>query len=87
MYVRRLAETRGNFAEAAEMEDYESKKPKLAKQIIAGVITIYTSLKQAVLCTTEHLYIFQHDITPSHPLHKCYLSPTPPFTNTALPLS
>ena len=31
LYHRRLAETRGDFAEAAEMEDYESKKPKLAK--------------------------------------------------------
>ena len=29
-----LLETRGNFAEAAEMEDYESKKPKLARAII-----------------------------------------------------
>lgn len=41
MYTRRLAETRGNFAEAAEMEDYESKKPKLAKQIIAGTILLF----------------------------------------------
>lgn len=32
--LRRLAETRGNFAEAAEMEDYESKKPKLARMIM-----------------------------------------------------
>mmetsp|Transcript_18378 Transcript_18378/g.17695 ORF Transcript_18378/g.17695 Transcript_18378/m.17695 type:complete len:106 (+) Transcript_18378:1274-1591(+) len=29
--LRRLAETKGDFAEAAEMEDYESKKPKLAR--------------------------------------------------------
>jgi hypothetical protein len=44
MFVRRLAETRGNFAEAAEMEDYESKKPKLAKQIIAGTIRLFHEL-------------------------------------------
>ena len=36
LLFRRLAETRGDFAEAADMEDYESKKPKLARQIIAG---------------------------------------------------
>ena len=44
MNVRRLAETRGNFAEAAEMEDYESKKPKLAKQIIAGMTRFFHEL-------------------------------------------
>jgi hypothetical protein len=33
---RRLAETKGDFAEAAEMEDYESKKPKLARAYKAG---------------------------------------------------
>ena len=30
----RLAETKGNFAEAAEMQDFESKKPTLARKII-----------------------------------------------------
>ena len=34
---RRLAETRGDFAEAADMEDFESKKPKLARMIIEGM--------------------------------------------------
>lgn len=31
--LRRLAETRGDFAMAAEMKDFESRKPLLAKQI------------------------------------------------------
>jgi hypothetical protein len=32
--LRRLAETKGDFAEAAEMQDFESRKPKLARQIM-----------------------------------------------------
>eukprot|EP01035_Chromulina_nebulosa_P022121 gene22121-28641_t len=32
--LRRLAETKGNFKEASEMVDFESKKPKIARQIM-----------------------------------------------------
>lgn len=32
--LRRLAETRGNFIEAAEMNDFESRKPKVARQLM-----------------------------------------------------
>jgi hypothetical protein len=31
--MRRLAETKGDFAQAAEMEDFESRKPRLAREI------------------------------------------------------
>ncbi len=31
--LRRLAETRGDFAQAARMQDFESRKPVLARQI------------------------------------------------------
>lgn len=34
--LRRLGETRGNFQQAAEMNDYESRKPMLARQINEG---------------------------------------------------
>ena len=34
--LRRLAETGGDFAAAAEMEDFESRKPLLARQYMAG---------------------------------------------------
>eukprot|EP00607_Mallomonas_marina_P007389 CAMPEP_0182420440 /NCGR_PEP_ID=MMETSP1167-20130531/5233_1 /TAXON_ID=2988 /ORGANISM="Mallomonas Sp, Strain CCMP3275" /LENGTH=435 /DNA_ID=CAMNT_0024596377 /DNA_START=245 /DNA_END=1552 /DNA_ORIENTATION=+ len=34
--LRRLAETKGDFQEAAEMEDYESRKPAIARRIKAA---------------------------------------------------
>jgi hypothetical protein len=40
--LRRLAETKGNFKEASEMADFESKKPKIARQIM-GTVTYLPS--------------------------------------------
>ena len=36
--LRRLAETKGNFKEASEMVDFESKKPKIARQIMGNYL-------------------------------------------------
>lgn len=52
--LRRLAETRGNFQEAAEMADFESRKPKIARQIMGKKNSIFSKFLFITYCASQN---------------------------------
>ena len=63
--LRRLGECRGDFAMAAEMEDFETRKPALAKQINLATKAGHTQLSRQLVEEFNSLATLRFD--PEHP--------------------